>query len=111
MSTYHITIHSGFAQRAIDHGVHDYPTAEWSGDVNLVNCAPGDNIHDVLEHVFRYFNRVDIEDNYRLEDIGYRLPSLSSGDAVTIDGKTFKCAMVGWQEVHPNSFDAGAQGC
>jgi hypothetical protein len=50
-----------------------------------------------LEHVFRYFNRVDASDEQRLEAIGYRLPSLSVGDVVELDGLRFRCAVLGWE--------------
>lgn len=38
----------------------------------------------LLDRIFRYFNRVDEGDGERLENIRYRLPSLSVGDYVTL---------------------------
>lgn len=39
----------------------------------------------LLEEIFRAFNRVDEDDNKRLEGIGFTQPSLSAGDVVAID--------------------------
>lgn len=63
----------------------------WEGEVRL---PPGD--HEALGELFRLFNRVEPEDEGRLESWGYRLPSLSWGDRVTLDGTAYDCAMVGW---------------
>lgn len=52
-----------------------------------------------MEHVFRYFNRVDEADVIRLKSVGYELPSLSSGDFVQVDGEFWLCGNVGWQRV------------
>jgi hypothetical protein len=54
----------------------------------------------VLEYVFRLFNRVQQEDVERLDALGYELPSLSTGDRVTLpDGSVWHCASIGWEQV------------
>jgi hypothetical protein len=63
----------------------------WTGDVPVMD----------LGHVFRFFNRVDEADADRLEALGYRLPSLSVDDLVTIGGTTWKVAPCGFEEVSP----------
>lgn len=65
----------------------------WSGDVPL-QPSPGLN-----EELFRFFNRVDEADADRLDAIGYRLPSLSVGDTVSYDGRTFRVEGLGFAEV------------
>lgn len=65
----------------------------WEGEVEVED----------LEDVFRFFNRVEPGDGLRLELIGYRLPSLSAGDRVTLDGVTWECAPVGWTPVDPDT--------
>ena len=52
-----------------------------------------------LQDIFRFFNRVEPEDSFRLENLGYDLPSLSAGDFVQADGQWFLCASVGWVPV------------
>jgi hypothetical protein len=42
------------------------------------------------ERLFRYFNRVDGDDERRLAEIGYRLPSLSVGDYLHWQGVTWR---------------------
>jgi hypothetical protein len=65
----------------------------WEGDV-----PPAPEGMTVLEHVFRYFNRVDQADIDRLDELDYQLPSLSVSDVVTIDdGPRWRCAGVGWE--------------
>lgn len=66
---------------------------EWSGEVEV----PDTHRRDQLEFLFRYFNRVEGDDDARLADIGYGLPSLSMGDVVTIDGERWTCAALGWK--------------
>lgn len=64
----------------------------WEGEV------PGVFQDGSLDLIFRMFNRVEPEDNDRLESWGYRLPSLSVGDRVTVGGRRFAVAVVGWRE-------------
>jgi hypothetical protein len=65
----------------------------WQGQLDL----PG-NDQEALEQVWRLFNRVETEDVERLEEWGYRLPSLSVGDRVTLDGKDYWVNDLGWVE-------------
>lgn len=77
-----------------------YEEITWEGEVDLRPfMRPGAEATSaaLLEAVFRAFNRVEIEDNDRLEEIGYRLPSLSVGDAVEINGDRWRCKSVGWE--------------
>jgi hypothetical protein len=53
-----------------------------------------------LEEIFRFFNRVEDADVERLKGIGFDLPSLSSGDIVTVDGTQWRVAAVGFEEIH-----------
>lgn len=71
----------------------DDPTT-WEGEVELKPDTP----HFQLEQVFRLFNRVEQADVQRLRDIGYTLPSLSTGDHVTLDGVRWRCCAVGWKQ-------------
>jgi hypothetical protein len=66
----------------------------WSGRIPLPTNGTGK-----LEHIFRFFNRVDEEDGPRLSAIGYTLPSLSVEDVVVVDGERWLCAPVGWERV------------
>jgi hypothetical protein len=59
------------------------------------------------EAIFRFFNRVDDSDCARLEAIGYRLPSLSAGDLVTVETVTFLVATSAFERVTHNSNFAG----
>lgn len=61
----------------------------------------------VLEYLFRFFNRVDEGDAVRLELLGYRLPSLSVDDTVTTGGRTFRVAMMGFDEVFADDTGLG----
>lgn len=69
----------------------------WTGDVEI--AFPEFAASSVNAHLFRYFNRVDDEDAARLEAIGYRLPSLSVGDLVHWNGKTWRVAGLGFDLV------------
>lgn len=64
--------------------------ATWQGEL--------DDLRD-LEDAFRYFNRVDEADCERLERIGYKLPSLSVGDIVTVDGNPHVVASMGFAPI------------
>jgi hypothetical protein len=68
----------------------------WTGEIP---DPASDYKGDVLEYVFRYFNRVERGDGAKLEAIGYVLPSLSVNDEVEIDGRVWRCAPLGWIEV------------
>lgn len=70
----------------------------WEGDVNI---TPGRTQTKMLEHIFRYFNRVDENDGQRLERVGYNLPSLSVDDTVTVEGMTWRVAVTGFESVPP----------
>jgi hypothetical protein len=50
-----------------------------------------------LDHVWRFFQRVDDADAARLDALGYRLPSLSVGDVVELDGLRWRAASLGWE--------------
>ena len=50
-----------------------------------------------LEHVFRFFNRVEDGDHDRMLEVGYDLPSLSVGDHVELFGSgRWEVAPTGW---------------
>lgn len=73
-----------------------FPATSWEGSVDL-DLSNGPEA--ALEQVFRQFNRVTDEDVSRLTRIGYNLPSLSTGDLVTLDGRRWRVAPVGFREV------------
>lgn len=79
----YVSIHSHF-----DNGL-------WCGTVPFER-ADFDSDDALNEALFRTFNRVDSADCRRLEDWGYRLPSLSVEDLVSWGGKTFQVARVGF---------------
>jgi hypothetical protein len=83
-----ITIRSVMAERA------EREETTWSGTLELTGT-----LDDRLNQIFRAFNRVDYGDGERLEALGYRLPSLSVGDEVTIDGATFRVEPVGFERI------------
>ena len=77
-------------------GIFSHWTGErWSGVLDL----PDADRTRQLEYLFRAFNRVTDDDNARLEGIGYRLPSLSMGDGVVIEGEVWVCRAFGWARV------------
>lgn len=51
---------------------------------------------DLLEDIFRYFNRVTDADVERLNRIGFVGHSLSCSDLVRLDGKLYYCDTCGW---------------
>ena len=54
-----------------------------------------------LEHIFRFFNRVEDGDHERMLEVGYDLPSLSVGDEVELFGNgRWRVAALGWELVH-----------
>lgn len=55
-----------------------------------------------MEGIFRYFNRVEAGDGIRLEQIGYKLPSLSVGDIITVSTErraTYRVEPVGFTQL------------
>ena len=73
-------------------------TSSFTGDTFACELDLGDGEpEEKLERVFRLFNRVSEEDARRLERIGYRLPSLSVGDRVVLNGEAWVCAPVGFE--------------
>jgi hypothetical protein len=92
VSTTHVRIDSWWAARAnaaAETDARPFESTSWEGDVPAAT----------LEEIFRYFNVVDSDDERRLEAVGYRLPSLSVGDRVTFNGRTWRCLVRGWEEV------------
>lgn len=64
----------------------------WHGDVDVEAEKP----EDINERIFRLFNRVSLEDNDRLEAMGYTLPSLSVGDVIIHSGEAWTVAPLGF---------------
>lgn len=81
-------------------GAFGAPDASWTGDVPFSETT---STEAMLEEVFRYFNRVEEGDNARLEEIGYRLPSLSVGDRVILhrenDEETWEVVSIGFRHL------------
>lgn len=71
------------------------PRGNWDGTVGL---APGTD-EELLEQLFRMFNRVDPGDHEEMAARGYHLPSLSVGDRVKLDGREYRCEPMGWKAV------------
>lgn len=78
----------------------------WTGELDEFQIVPGQNEGDsLLDTLFRFFNRVDPEDNERLERIGYTLPSLSAGDFIAIksqfreEPQGFVIASLGFEQI------------
>lgn len=72
----------------------------WTGEVDLAahDSMPNDpTTEQKLERAFRFFNRVTEADERRLEEIGYRLPSMSAGDRVILNGEIWWCAAIGFK--------------
>lgn len=67
----------------------------WTGEVGL----PEAPVERQLEFIFRKFNCVDEEDAAFMERVGYDMPSLSIGDLVEFDGKTWAVANFGFLEI------------
>ena len=58
------------------------------------------NITEDCETVFRYMNCVDDDPNgVEAQLLLFSDRSMSVGDSVTIDSRTFRCASFGWKEV------------
>ena len=66
---------------------------KWQGSQDL----PADD-SEALNIISRSFSRVDEADCDRLEEIGYRLPSISVGDRVRIDGRDYWADTIGWTD-------------
>lgn len=67
----------------------------WEGSVDLDVTSKATS-EQKLNRLFRLFNVVDEDDVRRLEAIGYRQPSLSTGDAIELDGERWQVAPVGF---------------
>jgi hypothetical protein len=68
----------------------------WSGEIP---DPTGEAAHWPLEYIFRWFNRVDKDDEKRMRAVGYDLPSLSVGDVVTLDSVRWQCDVWGFTEL------------
>jgi hypothetical protein len=90
-STVFVSVVSAMATRIQNDEYDPMRATEWSGD--LPALSP--------EEAFRFFNRVTESDSDRLEALGYRLPSMSVGDLLTIGTETWQCASVGFVKVDP----------
>lgn len=89
-STTHVRVVSAMATRFAWAEQDWTRETEWNGELDIP-----------LHGAFRYFNRVDQADVDRLEAIGYRLPSMSVGDLLTIGTETFQVHPVGFEKVDP----------
>src|SRR3954451_19528413 len=70
---------------------------EWSGEISdTYSMGPSD---EALERIFRHFNRVTDEDAERLQRMDYKLPSLSVGDIVTMEGTHYLVCGMGFKAV------------
>lgn len=59
----------------------------WAAATGVANPTWTGQVADAdLNAIFRAFNRVDDDDSARLVALGYRLPSLSVGDVITLPG-------------------------
>ena len=77
----------------------DWPL--WIGDTADLSRSADMRLSDP-EGVFRAFNRVDDADCRRLEEWGYRLPSMSVGDLVVIDATTYRVDSIGFTKISDN---------
>lgn len=81
-------------------GVERGRLTRWTGTVEQTGIDPeGLDATELLESIFRKFNRVTEEDCELLDRLGYQLPSMSVGDEILLDGVPYLCAPSGWQEV------------
>jgi hypothetical protein len=82
---------------SIQAAIHGRPSIIWTGNVpGVVTTDTAEHVNDLL---FRFFNRVDVEDEERLEQLGYRLPSLSVGDLLHWGAKTWRVAGSGFEPI------------
>jgi len=72
---------------------------EWTGTIEQAGMDASEDRDVLLNQIFRTFNRVDIADGEFLKQIGYELPSLSSGDEITIGIQTYRVESTGFSEV------------
>lgn len=90
MKTVTVTYHNMFGQendRGIN-GIRHYK----------IEIPSVGDIETDRETTFRYMNR--IEGGYEEEQLEvFKDRSMSVGDSVTIDGRTFRCDMAGWTEI------------
>lgn len=76
----------------------------WRGTVffDQIGCNESSSEQEILNGLWRFFNRVDGEDAEILDKIGYELPSLSVGDFITWDGNTYRVAGRGFDKITGN---------
>lgn len=79
--------------------VHGRGTITWRGEIEM---ELGLSDAQTLEQIFRLFNRVDEADSLRLNTWQYGLPSLSVGDLVHFNLRTWRCKGTGWELVTGN---------
>src|SRR5215472_5429647 len=77
----------------------------WEGDVpnDLLDRSSNYAVNNSL---FRLFNRVEWEDGERLEEWGYRLPSLSMGDRIEHSGLVWVIEGTGYSLVSSTKLEA-----
>jgi hypothetical protein len=104
-----LIIHSDFAARS-----GEDPTFKTTLGEAGINVVPGtevairDNeVVDLLEDIFRAFNRVTEEDYHRLKALGYDLPSLSVNDSVIVGDRIFHVERVGFVETTVAKVEVG----
>lgn len=77
----------------------------WQGHVPIElpddTPATNENADVVNEVLFRAFQRVDDADGRRLEDLDYRLPSLSCGDLIAWGGAAYRVLAIGFERIEP----------
>lgn len=74
--------------------VHGAERITWCGDVE-----PNPHDGDMNEALFAHFNRVTDTDGRRLADMGYNLPSLSTGDLLSWGGVTWRVDAMGFTKL------------
>lgn len=72
------------------------PRLSWEPEPYIKTTWEGEAPVETPEDAFRFFNVVEPGDDERLRALGYRLPSLSVGDEVTLDGTAYVVAPVGF---------------
>jgi len=65
----------------------------------LIQDVSGLTNEQLLEIIFRQFNRVTEEDCKRLEFIGFKGHSISVSDVVKIDDEYYYCDSFGWENI------------
>jgi hypothetical protein len=99
-----LIIHSDFAARNGDDPTFKTTLVQagidpWGRPLDSNPGRKDPEAEDVLEDIFRAFNRVTSEDCERLDAIGYKLPSLSVGDTVILDQKVYEVKNLGFEEI------------